>query len=138
MTLTLTCSVPFGMFIAFNYKEYGHLQITDETFLTTVGSLGSVFNGLGRLFWGVLLDRFSFKAVSTSINIILLAFSVTMQYLVKVDYMYLIAVCLIYLAYGGNYSVYPTHTVRTLGNKYGPKLYYVVFIGFSLGTHNDI
>jgi OFA family oxalate/formate antiporter-like MFS transporter len=122
------------MFIAFNYKEYGMLEISDDSFLTIVGSCGSVLNGLGRLFWGILFDKFSFRTVSIGINTVLLLFAVSMQFLVKNKVLYLIAVCLVYFAYGGNYSVYPTQTIRIFGSERGAKLYYIVFIGFSLGT----
>ena len=42
---------------------------------------------------------------------------------------------MIYFVYGANYSIYPTQTVRVFGNKIGPKVYYIVFLGFSLGTN---
>lgn len=49
--------------------------------------------------------------------------------------MYLVAVSLIYFVYGGNYSIYPTQTMRVFGNKVGAKVYYIVFLGFSLGKY---
>lgn len=82
LTLTLSFSVPFGMFIAFNYKEYGSIKIEDDSFLTAVGSCGAIFNGLGRLVFGMLFDKFSFKFISTIINVVLLIFSLTLSFLV--------------------------------------------------------
>ena len=49
--------------MANNYKIYGLLQIADDTFLTIVGSVGSVTNGCCRVFWGIMMDRFGFKKV---------------------------------------------------------------------------
>jgi len=60
------------MFVAFNYKEYGLMQIKDDTFITHIGSYGAIMNGLGRLCWGALFDKFSFKLISTIINTIFL------------------------------------------------------------------
>ena len=134
MVLTLTCSVPFGMFIAFSYKEYGMLKIDDDSFLTVIGSTGAVFNGLGRLFWGVMLDYFSFKLLSACVNGLLLVGCLTMPFMVGNEYAFLVAVSVIYFCYGGNYSIYPTHTVRVFGQKIGSKVYYLVFTGFSIGT----
>lgn len=133
--MTLTCSVPFGIFVAFNYKEYGMISIGDDQFLTIVGSCGAVFNGLGRLIFGMLLDKFSYRVLSSIINLTLLIFAVILPYIVEVKPLFLIAVACIYFNYGGNYSIYPTHTFRVLGNQVGAKIYYLVFIGFSLGTH---
>ena len=135
LTLTLSCSVPFGMFIAFNYKEYGSIKIDNDSFLTAVGSCGAIFNGLGRLVFGMLFDKFSFKIISTVINVILLIFSLTLPLLLEVKFLYLIAVSCIYFVYGGNYSIYPTQTVRVFGSKIGAKVYYLVFFGFSFGTY---
>ena len=135
--LTLTSSIPFGMFIAFNYKEYGLIKLGNDSFLTVIGSCGAVFNGLGRFFWGFMFDRFSFKIISALINAILLIGALLTSVAVEDQYLYLIAVSLIYFCYGGNYSVYPTHTVRVLGQELGAKVYYIVFTGFSFGKQRD-
>ena len=54
VALTLACTTPFGIFIAFNYKEYGQTKLTNDSFLTLIGSLGAIFNGIGRVFWGII------------------------------------------------------------------------------------
>lgn len=133
LVVTLTCSIPFGMFIAFNYKEYGLLQLSNDSFLTVIGSCGSIFNGLGRFFWGFMLDRFSFRLISSSINGLLLVSAVSASLTVQNQYTFLIAVSIIYFCYGGNYAVYPTHTMRIFGQELGSKVYYIVFTGFSFG-----
>lgn len=136
LVATLSCSIPFGMFIAFNYKEYGMLKIHDkDSFLTVIGSCGAVFNGFGRLFWGALLDRLSFRTISALINGLLLITSLTVSFMVENEDLYLVAVSVIYFCYGGNYSIYPTHTIRVFGQQLGGKVYYVVFTGFSIGTY---
>jgi sugar phosphate permease len=81
--LTLTSSIPFGMFIAFNYKEYGMLRIEDDSFLTVIGSCGAIFNGLGRFFWGFMFDKFSFRVISSLINALLHAGALTISFLVE-------------------------------------------------------
>ena len=68
--------------MAFNYKEYGNTRIDDDSFLTTVGSVGAIFNGFGRLIFGMLFDRFSFKSLSSIINVVLLFFSLTLSILI--------------------------------------------------------
>lgn len=103
-----------------------------------MGSCGAVFNGLGRLIFGMLLDKFSYRFLSTIINAILLTFALTLSFFVQVKPLFLIAVSVIYFNYGGNYSIYPTHTIRILGNEIGGKIYYLVFIGFSLGKFINI
>jgi len=78
----LTTSIPFGMFIAFNYKEYGMTKMSgNDSFLTVIGSIGAVFNGVGRFFWGLMFDKFSFRVISSIINIVLLICALVIPFL---------------------------------------------------------
>lgn len=133
MTLTFLTTVPLGILIAFNYKEYGFLKIKDDEFLTLVGSIGAISNGIGRLFMGVLFDKLSFKVISTLINLTFLICSFLIPFVYN-QYLYMALVLLVYFAYGGCYSVYPTHAVRTIGSKLGSRYYFAVFAGNTMGT----
>lgn len=42
-------------------QAYGQTFIQDDVFLATVGAFAAVFNAGGRIAWGHLADRFSFK-----------------------------------------------------------------------------
>jgi len=46
----------------------------------------------------------------------------------------MIVVILSYSSYGGNFGIYPTQTIRVLGQKTGTLNYWMTFIGFSIGT----
>lgn len=61
--------------IAANYKTIGTSvpELNDDFYLTIVGSLSSVMNFLSRLFWGNMLDKFSFRKLWIA-NIILTLF----------------------------------------------------------------
>ena len=134
MTLILAATVPFGLFVAFNYKEYGLYFINDDRYLSILGSIGSVGNGVFRMFWGVVMDLMPFKKVKYIMIAIFLVSCSTIVWAVKSNAAYLITVLITYGAYGGLYSVYPTQTVRMLGRNLGPKLYYITFLGFSFGA----
>ena len=47
--------------MAVAYKNFGEEVIDDDRFLTTVGSVASVFNGSFRYIWGFLMDKTSFR-----------------------------------------------------------------------------
>jgi MFS family permease len=134
LTLILAATVPFGLFVAFNYKEYGLYFINDDHYLSILGSIGSVGNGVFRMFWGVVMDLMPFKKVKYIMIGIFLVSCSTIIWTVKSNAAYLITVLITYGAYGGLYSVYPTQTVRMLGRHLGPKLYYITFFGFSFGA----
>ena len=46
-----------------NYKTYGENLFNDDEFLSTAGSIASVFNGVSRIFFGFLFDIYSFRLV---------------------------------------------------------------------------
>lgn len=48
------------------YKSFGQTFITDDHFLAVIGSLAAIFNAGGRVVWGYLMDKTSFR-VSTLI-----------------------------------------------------------------------
>lgn len=59
------CSIFTFMYMTSTYKVMA-LQLNpdmDDRFITTVGAIGSIFNGCSRLFAGYLMDRFPFKKI---------------------------------------------------------------------------
>ena len=48
-------------FVGALFKSYGLTVINDDHFMAIVGSVSSPFNAAGRLFWGGMADRFSFR-----------------------------------------------------------------------------
>jgi MFS family permease len=126
--------VPFGLFVAFNYKEYGGIYIKDDYYLSVLGSIGSVGNGVFRMFWGILMDLLPFRKLKYIVIAIFIVSCATIKWAVQTQASYLITVLIVYGAYGGLYSIYPTQTVRMLGRQLGPKLYYITFLGFSSGA----
>lgn len=130
--------IPFGAFIASNYKnvafELNSDFETQDHLITLLGSIGILCNGVFRCMWGFLLDKFSFKVLSSIINIILLICCCTLFLAIKTYITYLILVVLVYLSYGGMYALMPTQSVKILGEEMGTKMYWVVFSGFSIAT----
>ena len=45
------------------YKSFGQTFIKDDHFLAQIGSFAAVFNCLGRVAWGRLMDKTSFKVI---------------------------------------------------------------------------
>merc|ERR1719495_1364106 len=66
--------------IANIYKTFGQTFIYDDHFLSTVGSVSSFFNCSGRLLYGLIMDKTSYK-VGMSIEAILLTLLMSTFYL---------------------------------------------------------
>ena len=48
-------------FVVTFYKTFGQTFINDDKFFATISSVSSVFNALGRIFWGYLIDKLPYK-----------------------------------------------------------------------------
>ncbi|XP_052823653.1 uncharacterized protein LOC106872022 [Octopus bimaculoides] len=53
------------------WKAYGQTFINDDFFLSTVGACSSLFNAFGRITWGIVADKFTFRTVSSAIGAVL-------------------------------------------------------------------
>jgi MFS family permease len=85
------------------------------------------------MFWGVMMDILPFRKIKLIMIAIFVASCISIKWAVQEQASYLITIVMVYGAYGGLYSIYPTQTVRMLGRQLGPKLYYITFLGFSAG-----
>ena len=54
----------FGYYVINSFKSYGAAFIEDDKFLTLIGSVGALCNGVFRIFWSSLLDYFPFRRVN--------------------------------------------------------------------------
>jgi hypothetical protein len=68
LLMMIICSSGYGLFIASIYMSYGGIPDKEGNrigsgFLTTVGSIGAVLNGLCRMFWSTTQDKTGFKLV---------------------------------------------------------------------------
>ena len=60
----------FGYFIMNSFKTYGAATIKNDAFLTVIGSVGALTNGVMRIFWSSLLDYFPFRRVNSTLLLI--------------------------------------------------------------------
>ncbi len=112
--LTVYTSSVYGVFIAYNYKEYGQIIVNNDSLLTLTGSLGCLSNSLGRIFWCSIFDYLNFKTIMTILDTFLLAFCCTCIF-VDNEYVYILLVILTYFFSGSFYGLMPTQTVRMFG-----------------------
>jgi hypothetical protein len=67
----MSCVFDIFQVIAALYKAFGQTFIYDDHFLAMVGSICSLFNCSGRLIYGFIMDKTSYK-VAMSVEAILL------------------------------------------------------------------
>eukprot|EP00106_Octopus_bimaculoides_P007644 XP_014775086.1 PREDICTED: uncharacterized protein LOC106872569 isoform X1 [Octopus bimaculoides] len=101
------------------YKVYGLTFISDDNFLTVLGSACAVGNAVAKMSWGLICDKLLFKD-----STILLCLSVALLYLLlNVSsmvgrYFYFFIALLTYVVPGGIYVVMPFIISKSYGIKY--------------------
>ena len=125
--MLLSEGVPLG-FVVSLYKVFGQNVIDNDYFLTAAGSVGAMFNLLGRILWGALADKTSYKLA-------LLLQSTTMCFLLYTFYgvsilspaLYFIWLCGIFFCVGGIFSLLPTATATAFGPDYMGVNYPIIY-----------
>ena len=128
------CSIQNGYFTATNFKNYGITKISDDSFLTLVGSLSCVCNGGGRFFWGLLSDKLHFKRVYLTILCIQIAEIATLRFVSAYKPTYLIWVCVALLCEGGHFVIFPVLNLEMFGEKLGGSAFSVVLLGIAMAN----
>lgn len=117
------------LFTATLYKFFGLKAVTeDDHFLAVVGSVSAIFNCVGRIFWGFVADRVSYKFALVLISAIMTIFLLTMYACtVGGKWLFFLWVCVIFFCIGGNFSVFPTAIARAYGIQYVSVNYGLLF-----------
>lgn len=126
-----------GLLVIGTYKTFANSDPTFPisglgTLLILVGSIGALFNGLGRISWGKVADILDYKKA------LLLLFTVqaVMLFLYFTTYInyvyYFIATCVIFFCFGGNLSLYPTATADLFGNRNLGQNYGIMFTAYGI------
>jgi OFA family oxalate/formate antiporter-like MFS transporter len=114
------------------YKRFGQTvaALNDDAYLSLMGGLGALFNGLGRLFWASMVDKFGFKGpfqVSVAIQAVMMA---CYRYAAQSKFTFAVATCAIFSCIGGNFAMAPTVTNIEFGTALATKVYAVLFTAF--------
>jgi len=126
--ITRFCAVLITQSVSGFYKAFGQTFIADDHFLSFVGAVSSVFNCTGRLFYGLLMDRTTYKTAMllemTSLTLLVASLTLT-QYGGRA--MFAAWIWLVYFTFPGTFSTQPAVTTQTFGHKYGGTIYGFLF-----------
>ena len=100
------------------YRSFGEQCLMSEYVLSNLTKTYAVLNGLSRLIWGILFDKFSFKSLYSICIISQLLVAFTVYYSVKYDILFFILLCLQAIVVSGKISLNITMFVKVFGIKY--------------------
>ena len=108
----------YCLYNASSYKLVAQNTISDRS-LTIAGALGSILNGLSRVVWGALLDKYGFKKLYLMLLTIETIVSFSIESCKYNATLYIICVALSFLCIGGHISLFSATGVRIFGIRNG-------------------
>ncbi|XP_043247313.1 uncharacterized MFS-type transporter YhjX-like [Amphibalanus amphitrite] len=117
------------------WKAYGQKNIADDHFLAFVGSAAAVFNSLGRVMWGALCDRTSYRTAMLCACTLLCAAFATMQLTpLGGRWMFAVWVWLVFVSFSANFCLIVTAVANTYGTQHAGPIYGVIFSSSVIGS----
>ena len=106
----------------------GATKISDDQLLTAIGSIGSLINGVARIFWSTMLDYYSFNSVYRSLLVIQILMIATVKWSLNMHwFLYAINICISMMCEGAITSILPTETMKHFGKTRGSTVYSFMF-----------
>ncbi|WP_321419502.1 OFA family MFS transporter [uncultured Desulfobacter sp.] len=144
MWMVLTCNVSAGiMFIGFQspmlqalLRDSNAAKYADPAALAAAGAtliaISSVFNGVGRFFWGSLSDKVGRTNAFRLLVGSQIAIFIALIY-IKSPWIFGALVCYVLLCYGGGFGAMPAFVLDVFGPVQMPVVYGVILTGWSAG-----
>lgn len=140
---TLMVGSAIGLMIIGMSKTYPIERLVESgyalRFATNVTRVGAlilfpVFNGFGRIAFGWLSDRIGWRAVMAGSYGLQALMLLVFPWLMSVPAMVAIALPLLAMCYGGNFTIFPVGTGQVWGSAHLAANYSLVFVAFGIGA----
>ncbi|KAK4475890.1 hypothetical protein MN116_001136 [Schistosoma mekongi] len=121
------------------YKLFGQTFISDDRFLSAVATASSLFNCAGRIIWGAVVDRVSFKIPMCTMLITWGVILITFPYIslltgITLKVFYAIWVLLLFFSLSGTFVIQPAATGVLFGSAHMAVNYGLIFSAFTVGS----
>jgi OFA family oxalate/formate antiporter-like MFS transporter len=119
------------------YKTYGQTVplLNDDAFLSLLGGLGALSNGLGRLFWGTMVDKFGFGGPFTATVGIMASSMALFQRVASFSKLaFATVVCLLFSSTGGLFAMAPPVCNIVFGTAQAAQIYSALFSAFVVAS----
>lgn len=113
----------FSLFLNINFKTYGLTKIKDDYFITFGAFLNGIASTIGRVFWGCILDKMSFKFLYMLIQLLLAGFSFSFPFFSSDSTCFALWIVSIAFCDGGMMCILGPGLIKIFGMDIGAKLY---------------
>ncbi|KAK3256401.1 hypothetical protein CYMTET_34464, partial [Cymbomonas tetramitiformis] len=121
-----------GIFVLGSYKSFG--SFFSQQYLVALGAWASIFNACGRLAWGQLADRTSYKIALSTMTACLGTLLLCYSFTTFSAPLFFAVTCALVFCYGGNFSLYPTATATLFGSLNAGPNYGLIFTGLGFAS----
>ena len=131
-------SATAGLNTASVYKTFasssGSSSLKDDAFLALCGGIGALFNGSGRLGWGLLSDVIGFKNSYTILTIFQTISMLTYEASANSKSTFMMNTCALFFCLAGNLALMPSAVQRMFGPMQGATIYGFFFSAFAVAS----
>eukprot|EP01016_Furgasonia_blochmanni_P036946 TRINITY_DN4294_c0_g2_i5.p1 TRINITY_DN4294_c0_g2~~TRINITY_DN4294_c0_g2_i5.p1 ORF type:complete len:498 (-),score=103.40 TRINITY_DN4294_c0_g2_i5:263-1756(-) len=109
------------LYIAFNYKTIGFNKFKDDHFITFVGSVAMVCNGVSRPVWGWMFDSYGFKKITLG-NVAIQTTLLASLPFIDQENLFLVWISVMLVTEGGLFVLCGSQCLKQFGVNYGARL----------------
>nr|CAH8871712.1 unnamed protein product [Trichobilharzia regenti] len=137
--LIMFCDIIPVTIITSAYKMFGQKYISDDRFLSGVATASALFNAAGRVMWGAIVDRISFKIPMCTMLLLWSFILITFPHIslftgTTLKVFYTIWVLLLFLSLSGTFVIQPAATGALFGPVHMAVNYGLIFTAFAFGS----
>ncbi|OMJ82141.1 hypothetical protein SteCoe_17263 [Stentor coeruleus] len=121
-----------GLVASASFKSIGIKLSYDDTFLTIVGSVGSIMNGAFRPLWGIFFDKTSFKIVYMVILFTQIVLCFTFPNVNNYKAAFLIWIVILMICSGGHSTILAPVSVRIYNREAESKVFSIFMLSVGI------
>jgi OFA family oxalate/formate antiporter-like MFS transporter len=125
-----------GLTVSSIYKQFasGAPALSGDAYQATVGGLGALSNGFGRLLWGLIADKIGFKKSFTILTLLQMTLMATYSSSIWSKQVFAAHTCMLFFCLAGNLALMPSAAQRMFGPRAGATTYGVMFSAFGIAS----
>lgn len=130
------CSATAGLNTVASYKQFASTisTLTGDQYLALVGGIAAIFNGSGRLLWGLISDTLGFKRTYTIVTLLQAALLLTFPLSTFSKLLFAGNTCGLIFCLAGTLALMPAATQKMFGPKAGTSIYGALYSAFAIAS----
>lgn len=122
----------YGLYLNINFKTFSLTRLNNDYYVTTLYMFNMIFGGLGRFFWGYMIDKYEFKKIFIILEIMVFINVIIFPF-VKNNLLFSFSILSIAFFDGGLISIMGPGLISIYGLNIGAKILPIKGLAFFLG-----